>query len=137
METRRQLQVVWSYRWWLALLCLVSAALTYIGTSRLPRQYQADALVQLVTGRQFAGQSVTTDELLQISNSYSDLARTRDVATKALEQAHLNVSIDALQKSIKVSPQADLAVLDFQAQAGTPKLAAAYANAYATAFSSY
>ncbi len=137
MDTRRQLQVIWGYRWWLALLCVVSATATYLGTSHLPRQYQADALVQLVSGREFAGQSLTSDQSLQLSNTYSDLARTRDVATKAKEQGHLSASIDTLQKNVKVSPQADLSVLDFQAQASSPDVAAAYANAFATAFSGY
>ncbi|MGH7749298.1 MAG: hypothetical protein ACREQ5_31705, partial [Candidatus Dormibacteria bacterium] len=108
MDTQRQLGVIWSYRWWIALFCVATVGLTYFGTGKLPRTYAGDALVQLIPGRQASGQYVSSDELLSDSNTYAQLARTRDVADLARQQGHLSISTDELQKVIKVSPQADL-----------------------------
>ncbi len=137
MDTQRQLGVIWSYRWWILLLCMITGVGTYVATSRLPHTYEANALVQLVPGRQASGQYVSSDELLQDVNNYSQLARTRDVADLARQQGNLSITTNQLQKVVKVTPQTDVSVLQVRATDHNPSVATDYANAYAQAFITY
>jgi uncharacterized protein involved in exopolysaccharide biosynthesis len=79
MESTNPLHIVWGYRWWLLAFASVAAAVVFGLSSLQAEQYQATAVVQVVSGRAQSNEFVSADELFQQANFYASLARTRPV----------------------------------------------------------
>jgi tyrosine-protein kinase len=131
MDSKQQLRLLWSSRWWLAALALVAGVAAYLVSSARTDVYRASALVQVIPAQQADGPSLGTDQLLQATNFYAELARTTRILDVAERQGRFRESI---ADRVDVTPEPDLLVLEFSGESPRPGLAAAYANAYARAF---
>jgi Mrp family chromosome partitioning ATPase len=131
MDTTQQLRTLWASKHWLALFALVAALATYFVSSRLDERYEAEALAQVIPAQQAEGFGLSTDQLLQTTNFYAELART----TRVLEAAQREGGFrEPITDEVDVAGKPDLLVLEFTGTAPEPRVAAAYANAYAQAF---
>src|SRR5688500_5999780 len=83
MDTTQQLRTLWASKHWLALFALVAALVTYLVSSTFDDRYEAKALAQVIPAQQAEGFGLSTDQLLQTTNFYAELART----TRVLEAA--------------------------------------------------
>jgi capsular exopolysaccharide synthesis family protein len=126
------LRILWGFRWWLALFTVVVAVVVYLRADASTRQYQATALVQVVSGRQLSGEFVGGDELRQLTNISAELARTRPVAEAAAER--FDASAGDRLGAIDIGSRAQVQVLTITATSPRPETAARSANAYAEAF---
>ena len=79
MERLQQLRIFWAYKWLLLLFALAAAATAYFLSSRQTDTYKAESLAQIVSSRQAAGELLSEDELLSLSNVYLRLADTDTV----------------------------------------------------------
>lgn len=137
MESTNPLHIVWGYRWWLLAFASVAAVVVFGLSSLQAEQYQATAVVQVVSGRAQSNEFVSADELFQQANFYASLARTRPVQEATATALEPDAEDPTLPASVAVSPRADVQLLDVTATAGDPDRAAEVANAYATAFSTF
>lgn len=133
MDSKQQLRILWSSRWWLLLLAVLAAATAYLTSASRPEVYRAEALAQVIPAQQVDGISLSTDQLLQATNFYAELARTTPVVTAAQRVGKFDAPI---ADNVDVQAQPDLLVLEFTGDAGDPQTAARYANSYARAFAS-
>jgi capsular exopolysaccharide synthesis family protein len=137
MERAQQLRILWSYKWWLLAFAITAALAAYfISNSRDP-VYSASSLAQIVSSRQAAGEQLSEDELLSLSNVYVSLASTDTVEDIAHDDPAVGDQAADFDASISVEPQQRVGVLSFNAETGDPDTAADWANAYATAFVEY
>lgn len=127
------LRVIWGYRWWLLCLVVVAGAAAYLASDRQTREYDSEALVQIVSGQQAAGQLLSQEELLNITNIYAELAQTTPVIEDARKRAEFPGSRAEFEGHLSVKPEQDLGVLHMVGQDPVPDRAADYANAYAAA----
>ena len=132
METQQPLRTLWSARWLLIACAILGAAAGYYVSDRMQDRYEAEALAQIMPRSQAAGQPLSTDQLLQMTNFYAELARTSPVQRSAERGA--GVRRGEFDGVVEVEAQPDLLVLAFRAQDGSPAVAARDANAYARAF---
>ncbi|MCU1461628.1 MAG: capsular exopolysaccharide biosynthesis protein [Acidimicrobiales bacterium] len=130
------IKVVWGYRWWLAVFIIVVVGATYASTKRASPVYDATSLTEVLSGRQAGGDFVSPEELLHLTNIYSQQAKTRGVAELAATNLQ-GVSASFLQSHVDVSAAADLQIINITGKSGDPASAAAYANAYANGLNEY
>jgi len=130
MESRQQLRLLWASRWWLLLAVAVAGVAAYFVASRADDEYRADALVQIIPAPQASGIPLSTDQLLQATNFYAELAQTRSILDAA-EQAG---GFGDVSDDVEVQAEPDLLVLRFSGFSGEPPRAADIANAYARSF---
>lgn len=137
MELNGYLRLIWASKRWLALFALVAAVLVYAISSSKEDQYESTALGQIVSTSQAAGEILSEEQLLSLSNVYHELASTRTVTDIAHEDPAVKGREDEFDSSIEVSPESRVGVLSFIAITGDPTVSAEFANAYAQAFSAY
>ena len=135
METPHPLRILWSGRWWLLAAMVVAAVAAYQLSSLMPERYKAEALAQVLPRSQAAGLALSTDELLQVTNFYSELARTSPVERRAERTA--DAPRGTFRDAIDVEARPDLLVLAFSASADDATTAERRANAYARAFAGF
>lgn len=129
------LRVVWGYRVWLVVVALATLVTSYVLSDRGASLYAASTPTEVISGRQVAGDFVSSDELLQLTSVQLELARTRPVGDAA-RKALLSKKLPATA-TIDVSAQPQVRELLFTGRSTDPATAAAYANAYADAFVAY
>ncbi|MCB1005110.1 MAG: AAA family ATPase [Acidimicrobiales bacterium] len=137
MESTNPLHVVWGYRWWLLAFASVTAVVVFGLSSLQAQQYQATAVLQVVSGRASANEFVSSEELFQKTNFYASLARTRPVEEAAAAALDPGADDPDLGAPVDISARADVQLLDVTATSGDPETAADVANAYAEAFSTF
>jgi succinoglycan biosynthesis transport protein ExoP len=130
MESNQQLRGLWASRWWLGLFVVVATAATYLVSNAQTPTYRAEALAQILPRQQASGLSLTTDQLLQVTNFYAELATTRRVVHAA--ERELGAGRELSELDAEAEP--DLLVLSLTATDEEPGEASASANAYARAF---
>jgi capsular exopolysaccharide synthesis family protein len=137
MERAQQLRILWGYRWWLLAFALTAAVAAYLLSSSRTEVYQAEALDQIVSSRQAAGEILSEEDLLSLANVFVELAGTQT----ALDEAHADPSVrgreDEFDASVSVTPQERVGVLTFTAEHEDPETAADWANAYADGFAAF
>lgn len=131
MESQQQLRLLWAARWWFLVAVVVAGAAAYVVSSSLDRVYRANALVQVIPAPQASGVPLSTDQLLQTTNFYAELAQTRGVVQAAQRDGGLGRDIS---EDVEVAAEPDLLVLEFSSKSEEPREASALANAYARAF---
>jgi capsular exopolysaccharide synthesis family protein len=131
MDSKQQLRLLWSSRWWLAAFAIIAALAAYFTSSSRTDVYRASALAQVIPAQQADGPSLGTDQLLQATNFYAELAQTTRILDAARREGRFR---ETLEGRVDVTPEPDLLVLEFSGESPRPGLAAAYANAYAQAF---
>jgi capsular exopolysaccharide synthesis family protein len=127
------LRVIWAARWWLLALVLAAAGTAYYLSDRQTPRYDAQAKAQIVSGQQAQGELLSQEELLNLTNIYSELARTSPVTDLARQKANFQGTPGAFAGQLGVTPEQDLGVLRLTGKSADPKLAARYSNAYADA----
>ncbi|HEX6688169.1 MAG TPA: P-loop NTPase [Solirubrobacterales bacterium] len=137
MELTGNLRLIWASKRWLALFAVVAAVVVYAISSSKSDEYESNALGQIVTTSQAAGEILNEEQLLSLSNLYEELAKTRSVIDVAHEDPAIKGREEAFDASIEVQPEARTGVMSFSAITGNPEESAEFANAYAEAFSRY
>jgi capsular exopolysaccharide synthesis family protein len=137
MERAQQLRILWNYKWWLLAFAITAALVTYLISNSRDPVYSASALAQIVSSRQAAGEQLSEDELLSLTNVYVELAKTDSVSRIAHRDPSVRGQEDEFDASVSVEPQQRVGVLSFKAETGDPDRSADWANAYADAFVEY
>jgi capsular exopolysaccharide synthesis family protein len=137
MERAQQLRILWNYKWWLLAFAITAALVAYLISNSRDPVYSASALAQIVSSRQAAGEQLSEDELLSLSNVYVELASTDTVSRIAHRDPSVRGQDAEFDSSVSVEPQQRVGVLSFTAETGDPDTSADWANAYATAFVEY
>jgi capsular exopolysaccharide synthesis family protein len=129
VDSKQQLRILLAASWVLALFALAAGVAAYFSSKTRTPVYSTTALTQILPSSQANGVTLTTDQLLQVTNFYAEVAKTTSIIDAAKAESKFP---DA--GSVSVFAQADLLVLQFVGKSDVPKRAAAYANAYAKAF---
>lgn len=137
MESNGYLRLLWASKYWLLLFGVIVAVAVYALSSSRSDEYESSALGQIVSTSQAAGDILSEEQLLSISNVYHELADTRTVLDRAHEDPAVAEQAGEFDDSVSVAPESRIGVLKFAALTGDPQLSADFANAYATAFANY
>lgn len=137
MEFTGNLRLIWASKRWLALFAVVAAVVVYAISSSKSDEYESNALGQIVTTSQAAGEILNEEQLLSLSNLYDELAKTRSVFEVAHEDPAIKGREEAFDASTEVQPEARTGVMSFSATTGDPEESAEFANVYAEAFARY
>jgi tyrosine-protein kinase len=125
MELRDYLATVKRRKWVIAATVLVAAGVAALITVLTPATYTAGATLRVATPASLANAGVlgTTEYLDRLQNTYAKLASTAELRDQVA--AHLGLS-KAPAINVKLRPNTEL--MDIDATAGRPALAAAAAN---------
>lgn len=137
MERTGYFRLIWASKGWLALFAFAAALVVFAISSSEADQYESKALGQIVSTSQAEGEILTEEQLLSLSNLNEELAKTSTVLDLAREDPAVKGHEAEFTASVSVHPEARVGVLGFVAETGDPELSAAFANAYANAFSKY
>ena len=137
MERAQQLRILWAYKWWLLAFALAAGIAAYVVSSSRTNVYEGEALVQIVSSRQASGEQLSEDELLSLSNLYSELADTQGTLDLAHESPSVRGREDEFDSSVSVEAQERVGVLSIKAENEDARTAAAWANAYANGFAEF
>jgi capsular exopolysaccharide synthesis family protein len=137
MERAQQLRILWAYKWWLLAFALAAGIAAYVVSGSRTNVYEGEALVQIVSSRQAAGEQLSEEELLSLSNVYTKLAETQSALDVAHESPAVGGRADEFDSNVSVEPQQRVGVLSFKAENDDARTAAAWANAYANGFAEY
>jgi non-specific protein-tyrosine kinase len=132
LDLRRWLTVLRSW-WWLVVASVVLAGgVAFYVSSNLPKVYEGTTT--LIVGQSLTAVNPNTDQLQasqQLSRTYANVATTRPILQKAIEQLGLSVTPEDLAKVVTAKATADTTFLTIAAQDGDPARAADIANAVA------
>ena len=134
MASSHPLRVIWSYKRIIVIVAIVAAVLAYVASKSQTKQYQGDATVQVIPSEQVGGGALAPQQLLQLSDVYLELAKTTPVLARGAKLMRPPVSTYRFGKQVSAATKGDLGLIDLSGQSTSPKQAAEYANAYATAF---
>lgn len=137
MERTGYLRLIWASKGWLLAFAAVAAIVVYLVSSSAADKYEGRALGQIVSTSQAAGEILSEEQLLSISNIYFELAETDDVLAIAREDPEIESQAEEFEDAVKVEPDERVGLLAFIALTGDPDDAARFANAYAEAFETY
>jgi capsular exopolysaccharide synthesis family protein len=137
VEFTGNLRVIWVSKRWLGLFAVAAAIVVYLISSSKADEYESNALGQIVTTSQAAGEILNEEQLLSLSNLYDELAKTRSVFDVAHEDPAIKGREEAFDASVEVQPEARTGVMSFSATTGNPEESAEFANVYAEAFARY
>ncbi len=137
MKRTGNLRLIWSSKQWLLLFAAVAAVVVYIASSQREDKYEGRALGQIVSTSQAAGEILSEEQLLSVSNIYNELADTDAVREIAHEDPKVKGKAEEFDDSVGVEPEERIGLLGFTAVTPSPTEAADFANAYATAFATY
>lgn len=132
MELQDYLRVIRTYWWALVAAVVIGGLLAYGYTALQPRVYTASGSAIITTGTSedlndaLSGDSYARSRVV----SYLDIAKSRQVATKVIEELGLNDSPDSLIARVRVSNPIDTAVIRVAADASTPEAARQLAEAW-------
>jgi non-specific protein-tyrosine kinase len=112
---------------------VAAAAAAYFLSDRQTPSYEAQSLAQIVSGQQAAGELLSQEELLNLTNIYGEVAQTNPVIDGARARARFQGSRSEFKDHLQVTPEQELGVLKLTADDEDPKVAANYANRYAEA----
>ncbi|HEY6569937.1 MAG TPA: polysaccharide biosynthesis tyrosine autokinase [Candidatus Limnocylindrales bacterium] len=120
-------------RWWLPVLFVVAAAVpAYLVSRSLPKVYEADTT--LLVGLGLPGTSPDYQQLLasqQLSQTYSSIVTTGPLLEAVKEDLDLDMTIDALRKSVTATAPVESTLITITASDGDPARAAQIADALA------
>jgi Mrp family chromosome partitioning ATPase len=137
VERTGYFRLIWASKGWLALFAVAAAVVVFAISSTEANQYESKALGQIVSTSQAEGEILTEEQLLSLSSLYQALAKTSTVLDLAHEDPAVKGSEAEFNSSVSVQPEARVGVLGFVSTTEDPEQAAAFANAYAKAFSEY
>jgi capsular exopolysaccharide synthesis family protein len=137
VELNGYFRLIWASMRWLLLFAVVAAVLVYAISSSKEDEYESNALGQIVSTSQAAGEILSEEQLLSLSNVYGELANTRTVLDLAHEEPEVKGKDAEFNSSVDVSPESRVGVLSFSAVTADPALSAEFANAYARTFARY
>ena len=120
-------------RWWLLVLFVAVAAVpTYLVSRSLPKVYEADTT--LLVGLGLPGTSPDYQQLLasqQLSQTYSSIVTTGPLLEAVKEDLDLDMTIDALRKSVEATAPIESTLITITASDDDPARAAQIADALA------
>jgi capsular exopolysaccharide synthesis family protein len=137
VERTGYLRLIWASKSWIALFAVAAAVVVYLASSSASDQYESKALGQIVSTSQASGEILSEEQLLSLSNVYHELAKTDTVLGIARKDPAIAGKGEEFNSSVSVEPEARVGLLGFVATTGDPAESAAFANAYANAFSAY
>jgi tyrosine-protein kinase len=125
MELRDYLAALKRRKWVIAATVLVATGIAALITVLTPASYTAGATLRVATPASLANAGVlgTTDYLDRLQNTYAKLARSPELRAQLATRLHLS---KAPEIAVKLRPNTEL--MDIDATAGHPALAAAAAN---------
>jgi len=119
-------------RWmWMIVICPIVAALTAgIVSFSLPPVYEAQVVVLVRPAQPLASTDPTVAALSaeQVSSTYAKLMVERPMLESVIADLGLKTRPDALEQTIKVTPQPGTTILDVRVQSSNPALASDVAN---------
>ncbi len=137
MERTDFFRLIWASKIWLLVFAIAAAVVVYGISSSKSDVYESKALGQIVSSGQASGEILSEEQLLSLSNLYSELAKTNTVLTLAHEDPAVKGHEGEFDDSVSVEPEAKVGVLGFVAETGDAKTGAEFSNAYADAFVRY
>jgi non-specific protein-tyrosine kinase len=137
VEQTGHFRLIWANKRWLLLFAAIAAIVVYLISSSSEDKYQAQGLGQIVSTSQAAGEVLSEEQLLSISNIYQELADTAVVREIAHNDPAVQGRTDEFDESVEVKPEERVGLLGFYATTPDPEASADFANAYAKAFSDY
>src|SRR4051812_45350132 len=103
------LQAVWRVRYWVVGFAVIAAIAAYLASEQQTEFYRAQARVQVIPGGSIGSQGLLTDQLLTISNVYTQLAQTRSVYDTVARQ--VGTSPATVEAHLAASSISDAAIL--------------------------
>lgn len=137
MERTDFFRLIWASKIWLLIFAVAAGAAVYVISSSKSDVYESKALGQIVSSGQASGEILSEEQLLSLSNLYSELAKTNTVLAIAHEEEAVEGHEGEFDDSVSVEPEAKVGVLGFVAETGDAKTSAEFSNAYADAFVRY
>jgi capsular exopolysaccharide synthesis family protein len=137
VERTGYLRLIWASKSLLLVFAVAAAIVVYLVSSSEADQYESKALGQIVSAGQAEGEILTEEQLLSLSNLFSELAKTSSVLELAHEEEAVKGRAGEFNASVGIEPQARVGVLGFTSTTGDPEESAAFANAYANGFAKY
>jgi capsular exopolysaccharide synthesis family protein len=137
VDRANQIRLLWGSKYWILLFAVAAGVAAYFVSSQRTETYRAESLGQIVSTRQAAGDVLSEEELLSLSNLYVKLASTDTVLRQADDAPGVRGKESEFADSVSVEPEERVGVLSFIAETDSPDEAAAFANAYALAFAEY
>jgi succinoglycan biosynthesis transport protein ExoP len=137
VDRANQIRLLWGSKYWLLLFAAMAGMAAYFVSDSRTETYRAESLGQIVSTRQAAGDVLSEEELLSLSNLYVKLASTDTVLRQADDLAGVRGKESEFADSVSVEPEERVGVLSFIAETDSPQEAAVFANAYARTFAEY
>ncbi len=126
MEIRAFASLLWRWSWLIALVTLLSGGLAYIVSSQLPATYEARATVTVA--RRSAAESEFTAISERPTTTYIELLRKRPVLDAVINKLQLNMSVETLEKHLRVSVLRNTSLIVLTVTDSDPQRAATIAN---------
>jgi polysaccharide biosynthesis transport protein len=137
VDRANQIRLLWRSKYWILLFAVAAGVAAYLVSNSRTETYRAEALGQIVSTRQAAGDVLSEEELLSLSNLYVKLASTDTVLRQADDEPGVRGKESEFADSVSVEPEERVGVLAFIAETDDPEEAAIFANAYARTFAEY
>ena len=132
MELRQYIAMLWRWMWLIVLAAGIAAVSSYLWNSRLPKIYQASALV--LVGQSLENPNPNSGDLAtsqQLALTYIQLAKTEPVLQGVIDALQLKMSVDQLGYNTSASIVYGTQLIDLRVNDTDPRRAQAIANEYA------
>jgi Mrp family chromosome partitioning ATPase/capsular polysaccharide biosynthesis protein len=125
--------IIWTYRWLIGLVVVMSGAVTYVVAGRAQKVYSTSALTEVILSAEQSGQYVDPTTLQELTNIYLTYTTGPSALDAAVAEGHLHISPRDLRAHV-VATVAQPGVLQITGRAQNATMAAQYANAVSAGF---
>jgi succinoglycan biosynthesis transport protein ExoP len=132
-DLRTYLRILWRWKLLFLLFLVVIPVGAYLIERGKPKVYESSTLIELQQGSQLAGVPVASGNLLAVAR----LVNTTPIARRAALFIRPRATPGSISGGVSASADLTTGFLTITDQAGSPRRAAAIANAYAKALGSY
>jgi capsular exopolysaccharide synthesis family protein len=102
MDLTAHLSVIFQRKWQVLAASILIAAAVFAWRSSAPPTYTAGSLLNVVSSRAIAGETLTEQDTLFIGQSYAAMATTRPVVQDAIDRAGVDVDVTEAERRLSV-----------------------------------
>ena len=137
MNLDQLLTTLWRRKWIGLVTVVLMTAATYVFSQSLPKVYSAEARL-FVENRDQAGSDYEAVQGGQVlARTYAELIQSKNVAERVVDRLAGDATAEEVLARVTFQAVSGTQLIVISAEGGTPRAAAALANAYADVFSDY
>jgi capsular exopolysaccharide synthesis family protein len=128
MDLVEHFRLIWRRRWLVVFVSAALAAGVYAWSRTLPKEYEATATIDVISGTADTGEPLTEEQVDLVTDRFAALASATTVLEDAVDLSGLDIGVETARGRTSASGSADPGFVSVAAEGPSPRAADALAG---------